>query len=202
MLKWVSKDNLITFWNEIRDNITSIVTEEVDEVVGPIIDAAKDDIVDNYIANILGDFGTVESSDQASQNYSVGAYLVYNKNFYKVISAITAGDTFTEDTNIEQTTVGEEMASKAQYLKKPDVQSVYYLGFVAQNNMIYVPMSNVMLNRNEITISDLAYVGINSVMACTPTSIYVNPNGINITVSESLSGYIGYQALVQINNLI
>lgn len=111
MLKWVSKDNLITFWNEIREQLAGVVAEEVDEVVGPIIDDAKSDIIDNYISNILGNFGTVESSDQASQNYSVGGHLVYNKNFYKVTSAIASGDTLEEGANIEQTTVGEEMAN-------------------------------------------------------------------------------------------
>ena len=60
---------------------------------------------------LLGDFATLESSSTATQAYSVGDYLTYNGYLYKVTVAIASGDTITVGTNVEQTTVGDELNS-------------------------------------------------------------------------------------------
>lgn len=70
------------------------------------------DSPDNYLDEVFGDFATVEYTDAASKAYAVGDYLVYDSKFYRVTSAIAQGDTITPGTNVEQTSVGEEVNKK------------------------------------------------------------------------------------------
>lgn len=56
----------------------------------------------------IGNIATIESSP-ATQAHSVGEYIVYNSQLYKVISAISANDNLIVDTNIEATSVGNEL---------------------------------------------------------------------------------------------
>ena len=63
------------------------------------------------LANILGNIATVETGSTASKLYYVGDYLVQNNTLYKVISNIGVGATLTVGTNIEQTTVENELKS-------------------------------------------------------------------------------------------
>lgn len=67
------------------------------------------DSPDNYLDEVFGDFATVEYTDTASKAYSVGDYLVYDNKFYLVTDDIAQGDTITPNTNVRQTTVGEEV---------------------------------------------------------------------------------------------
>lgn len=67
------------------------------------------DSPDNYLDEVFGDFATVEYTDMASKSYAVGDYLVYDSKFYKVTTAIAQGGTIVPDTNVEQTTVGDEV---------------------------------------------------------------------------------------------
>jgi len=61
---------------------------------------ARDDI-----AALRTNFGDVEETSTASKAYVLGDSLVYENILYKVIAPISQGDTLTEGTNIEQTTV-------------------------------------------------------------------------------------------------
>jgi len=45
----------------------------------------------------------------AESDHAVGSYLFYNGNYYQVTNAIEIGDTLIEDTNIEQTTVSDQL---------------------------------------------------------------------------------------------
>jgi len=45
----------------------------------------------------------------ASTNYNVGDYITRGAWLYKVIAPITAGDTFVIDTNIEVTSITQEL---------------------------------------------------------------------------------------------
>lgn len=69
------------------------------------------DSPDNYLDEVFGDFASVEYTDTASKAYAVGDYLVYDSKFYKVTSAIAQSDTIVPDTNVEQTTVANEVES-------------------------------------------------------------------------------------------
>lgn len=51
----------------------------------------------------------IEATTTASRSYQVGDYLMLQGEFYKVISAIAIGDTLTVGTNIQSTTVGNEI---------------------------------------------------------------------------------------------
>lgn len=53
---------------------------------------------------------TIESSSTASNAYKVGDYLVYNGQLYEAITSIVVGETLIVDTNIQATTVGEELS--------------------------------------------------------------------------------------------
>lgn len=53
---------------------------------------------------------TIESSSTASNAYEVGDYLVYNGQLYEAITSIVVGETLIVGTNIESTTVGEELS--------------------------------------------------------------------------------------------
>lgn len=52
----------------------------------------------------------IESTTTASRAYSVGNYLMLQGEFYRVISAISIGDTLTVGTNIQSTNVGNELS--------------------------------------------------------------------------------------------
>ena len=51
----------------------------------------------------------IEATTTASRSYLVGDYLMLQGEFYKVISAISIGDTLTVGTNIQNTNVGDEI---------------------------------------------------------------------------------------------
>ena len=57
------------------------------------------------IADLLGNFATVETSSTASRAYAVGENLVYDSVMYKVTTAIAQGGTITPGTNVQATTV-------------------------------------------------------------------------------------------------
>jgi len=55
------------------------------------------------------EIATVENTDNASQAYTIGDYMIWKGGFYKVISAISSGGAITEGTNVTQTTIGAEL---------------------------------------------------------------------------------------------
>lgn len=79
--------------------------------------------VDGLISGVLGEFATIESSSTASKAYSVGDYLVYDGNLYKVMTAIASGGTITPNTNVEQTTVGAEIANRILWFSTQSISS-------------------------------------------------------------------------------
>ena len=56
-------------------------------------------------------YATVEYGTNATKAYVVGEYVIVDSVLYRVKSAISNGATFTVDTNIESTTVGDELKS-------------------------------------------------------------------------------------------
>ena len=63
------------------------------------------------VALIQTDIAPVESSTTAANPYAVGDYLILSNKFYKVTAAIAVGDTLTENTNIEETSIAAELKS-------------------------------------------------------------------------------------------
>lgn len=55
----------------------------------------------------------IESNYAASKNYAVGKLLIVGQTLYKVITAISSGDTITPGTNVTETTIDTELASLA-----------------------------------------------------------------------------------------
>ena len=60
----------------------------------------------------------IEYSSTASQAYAVGDYILYSWNLYKVIAAIAQGDSYTVNTNIEQTKLSDVIKSIIRYVGK------------------------------------------------------------------------------------
>lgn len=73
----------------------------------------------------LADATSSEETSPAQAAHTIGSYLIYAGDLYKVISAISVGDTLTAGTNIRKTTVAEE-------LENNDV------GFSVQNGILCV----------------------------------------------------------------
>lgn len=64
----------------------------------------------NTLETAIGSVATIETSP-AVATHAVGDYVFYNGQMYKVIAAIAVGETLTVDTNIEATSVGEELTA-------------------------------------------------------------------------------------------
>ena len=62
------------------------------------------------IQNILGDFAPIESNP-VSKAYTVGQYLIFNGNLYKVTTDIAQGGTLVIGTNVQATTVNNELTN-------------------------------------------------------------------------------------------
>lgn len=70
------------------------------------------ELVNSYDGTmILRDLATLEDSPNGDSThaYSIGDYLIYESQFYRVIDEIAIGDELIEDTNIESSTVDEAL---------------------------------------------------------------------------------------------
>lgn len=68
----------------------------------------------NYsdIQQLQSNLATIEATSTASKAYVVGEYLVYNGQLYIVTAAIALGDTLAVGTNIESTSISDELEEK------------------------------------------------------------------------------------------
>jgi len=58
-----------------------------------------------------GATATIETTNKASQAYSVGSYLYYNNRLCRVTAAIASGGTLTVGTNIAYTSLGSQITA-------------------------------------------------------------------------------------------
>lgn len=65
--------------------------------------------VGNRLHNVLGNYAEVEPEAVASKIYAAGDFLILNDYLYKTTSAIATGEDLIEGTNIEKTTVDDEL---------------------------------------------------------------------------------------------
>lgn len=68
-----------------------------------------DAALDARVGILAGDIATIETSPSTA-SHSVGELLVYNDQLYIVTSAIASGESLVVDTNIEATSIGENIA--------------------------------------------------------------------------------------------
>lgn len=68
----------------------------------------------NYsdIQQLQSNLATIETTSTASKAYEIGEYLVYGGQLHIVTAAIALGDTLTVGTNIEATSINDELAGK------------------------------------------------------------------------------------------
>lgn len=86
------------------------------------------------IADLLGNFATVEASSTASKAYKIGDKLVYNNILYRVTSAIAAGGLIRPGTNVSETTVETEQARTGECRR-----------YEVYNQVISAPASHAVL---------------------------------------------------------
>lgn len=95
----IAKDSSINTTESPSRNIADVLAQELSGIASAITGGA-DKVPKTDIA-------TVEPSNTASRAYSVGELVYVNGNLYKVITAIASGATFTVNTNIQSTNVGD-----------------------------------------------------------------------------------------------
>ena len=104
-MSYLDKTGLQYLWGKIRGIIGRGSLNTTNKTIIPAINE-----LNNGKAN-TSTLAAVESSSTASKTYSVGNYLVYNGILYRVIAAISAGQTLTPGTNISATNAGAELTS-------------------------------------------------------------------------------------------
>lgn len=99
-----------TFWTQLQDAFGAWFDEMKDQ-----LDEDAAGHLQLEIDDILGDFATHELTDEASRDYKIGEFLIYNRLLYRVTAAIEAGDTIVPDTNVVQTTVAEKVSNNVLF---------------------------------------------------------------------------------------
>lgn len=102
---------------------------------------------------IKGDIASIETSP-ATSNHSVGEYIVYNSQLYKVTADISSGQSLVAGTNISATSAGSEIEAITSLLKKPLLKRVTQQVTVAAQNTWYGSASK------DITVSGYTPIGI------------------------------------------
>lgn len=80
-----------------------------------------------------GSVATVEVSP-ATQNHSVGEFILYGGQLYSVTSAITAGQSLTPGTNISSTSAGDELSSLKAGLINKTSSEIMWNQYTAQGS--------------------------------------------------------------------
>ena len=84
------------------------VAAPISSGASPTTTQLKKTSVGNELEGISKSFATLEGT-KAVSNHSIGEYIWSNNVFYKVTSAITAGNTITEGTNVKKVQVADFM---------------------------------------------------------------------------------------------
>lgn len=101
-------DQLI--FNDVLYKVISAISIGDSLTVGTNIEAARKIVY--QISGIESDIATIEPTSTASKNYAVGEYMFFGWEFYRVTTAITAGDTIVTTgagQNVTEVTVGDEL---------------------------------------------------------------------------------------------
>ena len=111
----------------------------------------------NFIGAKIGghdaDIASIETSP-ATSNHSVGEYIVYNSQLYKVTADISSGQSLVVGTNISATSAGSEIEAINSLLKKPLLKTVLQQVTVAAQNTWYGSASK------SIAVSGYTPIGI------------------------------------------
>lgn len=84
---------------------------------------------------------TPEYTLYASENYSIGDYILIQGKLYKAIAAISDGDLF-DSTNVQACTVGEEMTSLSEHIMLPDYANKIEITTLKTANGTYTAPAN------------------------------------------------------------
>ena len=129
-------DQLI--YNDVLYKVISAIAIGDSLTVGTNIEVARKIVY--QISGLESDIATIEPTSTASKNYAVGEYMFYGWEFYRVTTAITAGDTIVTTgagQNVEEVTVGGELtALKSDAAKNTALygQTLETIGATAINN--------------------------------------------------------------------
>lgn len=113
-----AKDQLI--YNDVLYKVIAAISIGDSLTVGTNIEVERKIVY--QIDGIKSDIATIEPTATASKNYAVDEYMFYGWEFYRVTTAITAGDTIVTTgagKNVTEVTVGNELTAL-----KSDVEKV------------------------------------------------------------------------------
>ena len=126
------------------------------------------DVANSNLAN-------VERSASASQSYSIGQHLIYNGIYYKVIQAISQGETISIGVNISQSSISQEIENVSNYYTDEiacgvwtDGKTLYKKSFIATG-----------FNKTNVNNSSIAY------------DLFENDASIGIPKSATVRNIIG-----------
>ena len=105
---------------------------------------------------LVSDFDTfknniavVETASESAHDYEVGDYLIYAGVLYKVIASITAGDSFTVDTNIEATDICSNLAHIEKRVKY--MEAVSAVAFNQRVDRNWNGLGSLAANATDVT---------------------------------------------------
>lgn len=142
----------------------------------------------------------------ATQNYSVGNYLLLNGQFCKVTAAIATGETITVGTNVDETSVGEEIGVNALYYKKGEffeIPSIVYCHSLTSgsglNCSAFLAMPKMAREGQTFTYNILGNnVRTNSAVATPITVERVTIRGNVLIIDFSFANGIGYNQIANV----
>lgn len=137
-------------------------------------------------------FANEEDSATATTNYSVGQYVIYNEQFYKVTAAISAGQTLVPGTNIEATNVGAQLSALNDSLANYCKLITYNVGSVTVNSFdqkeISIPsgtIHNGYTMVNVMGIGGMSSSGKNLVIGTIGATSFRLVNASNASITTS-----------------
>lgn len=163
-------------------NGTSNKWENKSLVAGDVIfDNTGTDLVSNNVNDSIvevndkktnnSNLAPIEATTTASRSYLVGDYLMLQGEFYKVISAIAIGDTLTVGTNIQATSVGDEIDEVDNKTTIVVEKTISNVPISTQWGQLYISNAGAI----NIDITSLGFSNFPTILSCVfePASQYI-----------------------------
>lgn len=198
-------DNDTTHWQLMAsgfdmDMITQTITNEQNKIASDAAVYAETVKLEAQDAALAADIATVETTSTASKAYSVGEYLVYNNQLYRVTASIASGGTLTVGTNISATSAGGELTSIKDALSKLSPVGSYDNFWVSMNagyqgkGTCTVPIPNFSDNYN-VTITDaMSYNGSTGTQI--KNKLTATPRSFGFVISSSDTAEVGKSIVI------
>ena len=134
-----------------------------------------------------GSVATVETA-QATQNHSVGEYILLDKQLYIVTAAVSAGETFVEGTNISATSIGSELKALNNGLTQRKNVTITFDAITAYG----LDTKTVDVSSNPATFGQIVGWKLSNTTFLVPIQLYFSgTNKITCRVTNFMNSAIG-----------